>query len=117
MSHTMNIEIELHDETVLKAACKRLGLECVSGKHRLFGSEEEGLGIKLKGWKYPIVVKKNGVVSMDNYNGKWGNIKELNKLKSYYGVEKAKLEARRKGYRYIEKTNIQENYLILEIML
>lgn len=106
MSSTMNVNIELRDCEALKAACKRLGLKVVEGTHKLFASTETGLGIFLKGWQYPVVVKDDGKeVSYDNYEGKWGGTKELNKLKAYYGIEKAKREALRKGYSYYESKN------------
>ena len=42
MSHTMNIQIELHDRAALEAACQRLGLTIQEGRHKLYSSTEEG---------------------------------------------------------------------------
>jgi len=40
MSHTMNIKIELHDRAALEAACQRLGLTLVEGRHKLYSTTE-----------------------------------------------------------------------------
>jgi hypothetical protein len=37
-------------------------------------------------------------VSFDNYNGHWGEQKYLNAFLQAYAVEKAKIEARKKGH-------------------
>lgn len=116
MSHTMNVNIEMHDMEALRNTLKRLGLTMKEGKFELYSSTEEGIGVKLPGWKYPIVIKENGQVAYDNYNGRWGKIEELNKLKAYYGLEKAKIEARKKGYSVFESVDALGN-LKLKIRL
>ena len=105
MSHTMNIQIEMHDKAVLLSACMRLGITAIEGCHKLYNSTEKGLGISLKDWRFPVVVKADGSVSYDNYNGSWGHIDRFNELKSYYGLEKAKIEARKQGYSFYETAN------------
>jgi hypothetical protein len=117
MSHTMNIQLELHDKDALLAACQRLGLQVTEGRHKLYSSTEEGLGVFLPGWKYPVVIKQDGSVAYDDYNGRWGNINELNKLKAYYGLEKAKAEARKKGYSVYETYNNHTQELELRIRM
>ncbi|HOL44682.1 MAG TPA: hypothetical protein PLN56_11370 [Methanoregulaceae archaeon] len=114
MSHTMNVRIELHDRDALEAACQRLGLTIIEGKHKLYSSTEEGLGIRLPGWKYPVVIK-DGTVAYDNYRGSWGKLEELNKLRAYYGLEKAKMEARKRGYSVYESFNGNTQELELRI--
>jgi len=101
----MNIKIELHDREALEYACQRLGLTIIEGKHKLYSSTEEGLAVCLSGWKYPVVIKNDGTIAYDNYSGSWGKPEELNKLRAYYGVEKAKIEARKKGYSVYETFN------------
>lgn len=116
MSHTMNIKIDMKDFSAVSRAAKRLNLPAIEDKvHRLYSSTEEGLGIFLPGWKYPVVVKKDGTVSFDNYEGRWGNIEYLNKFKAHYGLEKAKAEAQRKGYRVFETYDKNSNELVLKI--
>jgi len=117
MSHTMNINLEIHDRDALLAACQRLGLTITEGRHKLYSSTEEGIAISLPGWRYPVVIKSDGTVAYDNYNGNWGKIEELNKLKAYYGLEKAKAEARKKGYSVYETFNARTQELELRIQV
>lgn len=115
MSHTMNIKLELHDKAILKTVCEKLKIPMEQGKHQLYKGQEEGLGIKLPGWKYPAVVKDDGTVAYDNYNGSWGKIEELNMVTAHYGLEKAKHEAILKGYSTQESYNEQTRELELTV--
>ncbi len=115
MSHTMNIKVELHDRDALLAACERLNLVVEEGRFKLYSSTEEGVGVFLPNWKYPVVVKNTGDIAFDNYEGRWGNIAELNKLRAYYGLEKAKIEARKKGYSVYESFNDRTQEIELRI--
>jgi len=117
MSHTMNIQLELHDKDALFAACERLGLTMTEGRHRLYQTEEEGIAVRLPGWKYPVVVKEDGMIAYDNYNGRWGKEEELNKLKAFYGLEKAKIEARKRGYSVYETFNNRTQEIELRIQI
>ena len=42
-------------------------------------------------------------IRYDNYNGAWGEQKQLDRLLQAYAVEKAKLEARRAGHTVTEQ--------------
>lgn len=105
MSHIVKIESQVRDTEAVRAACRRLGLEqAVQGRHRVFTTEVEGLGVKLPGWTYPLVCQvENGSVAFDTYGGCWGNQAELDKFLQAYATEKAKLEARKKGYSVSEQ--------------
>lgn len=116
MSHTMDIQMELHDHRALETACRRLNIKVEIGKHKLHATVEDGTGVFLDGWRYPIVIKENGSVRYDNYNGHWGNIQKLHELEAYYGLEKAKLEAQMKGYDY-QETVTADNIPRLEIFI
>lgn len=108
MSHLATVEIELNDIDVLKETCKKLDIdyEIVNDYEFYDGSIRSGFAIHLDGWKYPAIVSNDGSeIYMDNYNGSWGDISELNRVKQYYGVEKAKKAARRQGYSYREVKN------------
>jgi hypothetical protein len=112
----MSIQMEIRDKEALKAACERLGFSILVGNNfRLHSTNELGIGVQLPRWKYPIVIRLNGSVAYDNYNGSWGNIDELNKLVAYYGLEKAKMEAQKQGYSTMESFNEQTQELELEI--
>ena len=100
MSHIVEIKTEIRDEQAVKAACTRLQLAAPEHKTcRLFSATASGLCVQLPGWSYPVVCNlRTGHVSYDNYNGHWGEQRELNRFLQGYAVEKAKLEARRKGH-------------------
>ena len=104
MSHIVEIKTEIRDEQAIRAACIRLQLAPPEHKTcRLFSVTETGLAIQLPGWQYPIVCQTDtGSVKFDNYNGHWGKQEELNKFLQAYAVEKARLEARKKGHRVSE---------------
>ena len=115
MSHTMNIKLNLTDNEALKKACTRLSITQDVGRFNLFGSVEEGTAVRLDGWRYPVVVKADGSVAYDNYNGRWGDIEKLHELEATYGFEKAKSESILKGYLTQEIEEGDE--IILKVMV
>lgn len=116
MSHIVVIETKVYDAAALVAACRRLGLaEPVHDNVRLFSGDAAGLSVKLPGWRYPIVVDTaNGSIKYDNYEGRWGDSEKLGLLLQMYAVEKAKLEARKKGYCVSEQAR-QDGSIVLQI--
>ena len=100
MSHIVEIKTEIRDEAAVKAACVRLQLPTPEHKTvRLFNATATGLCIQLPNWSYPVVCNlQTGQLSYDNYSGAWGEQKHLNSLLQGYAVEKAKIEARKKGH-------------------
>ncbi len=100
MSHIVEIKTEIRDEQAVRAACTRLQLSTPEHKTvRLFSATATGLCIQLPGWSYPVVANlQTGQVQYDNYNGHWGEQKHLNAFLQAYAVEKAKVEARKKGH-------------------
>jgi hypothetical protein len=91
MSHTVILEIKFKSRKALEKACKRVGVEILGERDvSFYGSTHHGLAIQLPGWRYPIVVEGGGKVAYDNYDGQWGDTKELNKLSAYYLAEETK---------------------------
>ena len=105
MSHIVQIQAQLKDAAAVRAACHRLGLpEPVQGKTRLFSGEVEGLAVRLAGWQYPVVADlATGQLKFDNFNGRWGDQKHLDKFLQIYAVEKSRIEARRHGHQVVEQ--------------
>ena len=105
MSHIVTIEAEARDPAAVAAACRRLGLpEPVSGTATLFEGEASGLLVQLPGWVYPAVVEAaTGKVRYDNYGGAWGDPAQLGRFLQAYALEKAAIEARRKGHTVTER--------------
>ena len=117
MSHTVSIQVKVHDAVTIRAACRRLGLaEPVDGKAQLFSGEATGLLVQLPGWQYPVVIDiLAGTVNYDNYDGAWGDPGLLDRFLQSYAVERAKQEARKKGYGVTE-TALQDGSIKLHIM-
>ena len=64
-----------------------------------------GLLVQLPGWQYPAVIDtKTGEVKYDNFEGHWGDQAHLDRFLQMYAVEKAKLEARKKGFTVSEQS-------------
>jgi hypothetical protein len=76
----------------------------IQGKTKLFSGEVEGWTVQLPGWQYPVVCNTTaGTVHYDNFQGRWGDQRHLDKFLQMYTVEKAKLEARKKGHTVAEQ--------------
>ncbi len=104
MSHIVEIKTEVRDEQAVRAACTRLQLAAPENKTvRLFSATATGLCVQLPGWSYPVVANlQTGQVQYDNYGGHWGEQKHLDTFLQAYAVEKAKIEARKKGHTVTE---------------
>ena len=109
MSHIVEIKTEIRDEQAVRAACTRLQLAPPDKKAaRLFSTTARGLCVQLPGWNYPVVCNlQTGQVQFDNYQGHWGEQKHLNSFLQAYAVEKAKIEARKKG-RSCSETRLED---------
>jgi len=100
LSHIVSLKTEIRDVAAVKAACQRLGLaEPVQGKTTLFSGEVEGLAVQLPDWVYPVVCDTaSGQIKYDNFNGRWGEQRHLDKFLQAYAAEKVKIESRKKGH-------------------
>ena len=105
MSHIVSLQTEVRDPVAIRAACDRLKLpKPVFGQVKLFSSSATGWAVQLPKWRYPVVADVNtGKLAYDNYNGRWGEPKQLDRFLQGYAVEKAKIEARKKGHSVIEQ--------------
>ncbi len=116
MSHIVEIKTEIRDEQAVRAACARLQL--APPEHRtakLFTTTATGLCVRLPGWNYPVVCSlETGTLQYDNYNGHWGEQSRLNQFLQAYAVEKAKLEARKKGHQ-VSETQLQDGSIRLTV--
>ena len=105
MSHIVQIKTEVRDPAAVSAACRRLSLpEPVHGTAQLFSGEVTGLIVRLPDWPYPAVIDTTtGQVQLDNYDGAWGDQAQLDRFLQIYAVEKARIEARKKGHQITEQ--------------
>lgn len=105
MSHLVTIQTQVRDSVAIAAACSRLSLPApIQRTAKLFTSEETGLAVELPGWRYPVVCQtETGELKYDNFGGRWGNQRELDRFLQSYAVEMVKLQARRQGQTAIEQ--------------
>lgn len=107
MSHIVTIETEMKNFDTIKEVCKILGLKYEQSKDiKVYNTIKSGIGIYLKGWKYPIVVNELGKVDYDNYSGSWGDIEEYNKFINEYSLEETLKRIKKKNLKYtIQRLN------------
>ena len=105
MSHIVTIKTEVRDAAAIRAACTRLKLDQPEeGTFELFSGEARGIAVKLPDWTYPVVCDvARGELKYDNFEGRWGEQKELDRFLQAYAVERARLEARKKGHTVTEQ--------------
>jgi hypothetical protein len=105
MSHIVEIRTEVRDPLAIAAACDRLQLPApAAGEHRLYSGSAAGLAVQLPDWRYAVVCDTaTGQLRYDNFGGRWGNQSRLNEFLQRYAVEKARLEARRRGHAVTEQ--------------
>jgi hypothetical protein len=117
MSHIVSIETKVHDPAALNSAAHRLGIPIPThGTAELYSGNCTGLIVQLPGWQYPAVIDTaTGTIKYDNYGGEWGDQAHLDRLLQLYAVEKAKIEARKKGYTFSEQ-NLQDGSIKLQIL-
>lgn len=105
MSHIVQIQTEVRDPAAILAACGRMALEApVFGETKLFSNSAVGWAVRLPDWRYPVVCDvATAKIEFDNYGGRWGDQKHLDRFLQGYAVEKARMEARRKGHTVTEQ--------------
>ena len=106
MSHIVSIRTQVCDPIAVASACDRLTLPApVHGTAKLFSSQATGLLVQLPSWRYPVVIDTTkGEIAFDNFHGRWGEQRHLDRFLQIYAVEKAKLEARKQGHAVSEQT-------------
>ena len=105
MSHIVTVRTEIRDANALSVACVRLRLPQPTHQTvKLFSGEATGHAVRLPNWRHPVVCQLDtGQLKFDNFEGRWGDQSELNKLMQAYAVDKAKIEARKTGHTVTEQ--------------
>lgn len=118
MSHVVTVRTEVRDQAAVEAACRRLSLPPpLHGEFETYSQRLSGLGVRLQGWRYPLVCNLDrGDVAFDDYGGRWGDRNELDRFLQAYAAEKATLEARRKGYSVAEES-LADGSIRLQILV
>jgi hypothetical protein len=105
LSHIVQLQIRLYDPAAVAGACQRLDLaKPTHGTAKLYSGVATGLLVQLPGWKYPAIVDTaTGTIQYDNFGGRWGDHRHLDQFIQMYAVEKAKIEARKRGHTVTEQ--------------
>lgn len=106
MSHIVTVNTEIRNAAALRGACRRLKLpEPNHETVQLFNGESTGHCVRLPAWRYPVVCQlDSGRLQFDNFAGRWGEQRELDRLMQAYACEAATLAARRQGHTVAEQT-------------
>lgn len=105
-SHTATVRVEFRDRDALGRAAERMGGRVIGeGEHRLFSTNEKGFAVQLPNWKFPIILREDGKLAFDNYNGAWGATADLESLTSAYAVEAARAAATAQGWMVQDETD------------
>lgn len=98
-SHTAKIVVEFRDPETLRLAIEAMGGKWLGhGTHKLYSSSHEGHGFTLQGWRFPIVLEAGNRLAFDNYNGAWGDVSQLDRLKGEYALSTAQAAAQAQGW-------------------
>lgn len=105
MSHLVTIPTQVRDPAAIAAACQRLALPAPAlGTTQLYSGEVAGYAVQLPGWRYPAVCDvSTGQIRYDNFEGRWGDAREMNRFLQAYAVELARIDARKHGHTVTEQ--------------
>ena len=98
MSHTTKVQVQFKDSKALRDACNALKIPFQEGPFTVSfydGQKHEGnIKVTLPGWTYPVLFNsQTGDVAYDNYEGKWGDIRQLHNLVQEYALQVAEDQA------------------------
>jgi len=127
MSHMSTVGVVIKDLESLGTACRRLGIELVRGQKTAtyYGHNkvncEHAIRVPSSAHEIAIIKNADGTYSLqaDFYGLEGEKIRKLcgsnlGLLTQSYAVEKAKIEARRKGYSVLEKRE-EDNSITLTL--
>jgi len=100
-SHTVTVKVEYTDVDALRAAVERMGgiWYGYNERHDLYDTKQPGYGFRLpmvdgihvntdgkRYWYHPIVLRNDGDLAYDAYGGLWGDLGQLESLKTEYTI-------------------------------
>lgn len=128
MSHTIRMKVKLSDTPLLqKVVSQHKGAHFVStrgtrvataaeaqGTFRQYSESPTGIGIKLPDWQYPVVVGADGVLAVDNFDGRWGDQAHLDALVQAYSIAKTRQEAAASNMLLASERQLADGTVVLE---
>lgn len=120
MSHIVTGKSQMTDPDKIRDACEAEEAQFLGeGNHQLYnGQRSKGIGVKLKGWRYPMVINPDtGELKYDNYGGSWGKADKLRNFKQAYtetGIQKI---TKRRVNRVVSRERLKDGKLKLRIQV
>jgi hypothetical protein len=118
MSHTTTTDVDFSRLEKLREACDELGYGFREHDTvRMFDRTviEDCTSVTIPEWRFPVAVK-DGKVSMDTYNGVWGDEKLFTKLKNRYSTLLVEERARLRGQR-VERVQDEQGRTRVRVMV
>ena len=98
-SHTIKVNVEFNDVEILRRVVEKMGGEWLGVKdHKLYDRNVHGQGFRLPNWRFPLVLDQTGALSYDDFNGSWGDVRDLEGLKTGYASERVVKAAEQLGW-------------------
>jgi hypothetical protein len=109
MSEIIKGKVKITDFDLLNEICESEEIKTKYGKHTIFNKTIEGLGIFIDGWKFPIVVDKDGTILYDNYGSNPGSMEKFSSLCKDY----IKRDLEIQGFNVTELVETEDQYKLL----
>lgn len=115
MSKSVFIEVRILDELAFIKAAKSLSFvqsySEVKKDIKLFSTHHHGISVKFKDWLYPVVFE-DGKAVYDNYEGNWGDAKNLDEFMREYTSFAAINAAEKEGTRITSNTLVDDKRIL-----
>ena len=99
MSHVATIALEFRDAAALGEAAAACRLDLRQETVTFYdGTRVTGTAVRLRGWRYPVVVDAAGRLHYDHYEGHWGDLAHLHRFRQAYAKAATTRFARARGY-------------------
>lgn len=117
MSHIVTIQTELKNKESIQEVCKALNVQYLGQKTtKYYNTTKSGIAVQFRNWKYPVTIQENGSVYFDNYQGSWGNKKDLDAFINEYSLVETVGKLKKKNLRY-EVQRLKNNEIKIEVMI
>lgn len=115
MSHIVKLQLKIKDRQAFAEAAQKLGLTVHQNQTaEMYNGSLTGDVVHLPGWTYPVVVDAEGAVNYDSYNGRWGDIEQLNRLTQEYVGTVVEKQARLDG-QYAYRQEQEDGSLVIRV--
>ena len=118
MSHLMVTEARIKDLEALRLACVANETELETGDVRgqIYQTAERGVAMFTPhGWRFPVVVRADGALAYDNFQGTWGDAVYLDRILRDYDCEALLSGLAQQGWSLTSRHQNENGEVILEV--